>query len=58
LLVSDTDTITVTGDLGDTIDVSEVWNFAGTDVNGNKIFTLDPGFGTATLVVDPDVALA
>ena len=58
LLVSDTDTITVTGDAGDTIDLGgEAWSFAGTDANGNNIFTRDPGFGTATLVVDPDVTL-
>ena len=56
LLVADKDTITVIGDVGDTIEVgAEIWTFAGKDANGNNIFTLDPGFGTATLVVDPDV---
>jgi hypothetical protein len=56
LAVSDTDTILVIGDAGDTLDGGGGgWTFAGKDGGGNSTYTQDPGFGTATLVVDADV---
>ncbi|MFM9842004.1 MAG: calcium-binding protein, partial [Dongiaceae bacterium] len=54
--ISDTDTITIAGETGDTVDGGGGWTFAGADGKGNDVYTQSTGFGTATLVIDQDVA--
>jgi len=46
-------TITIIGDSGDTVVGGGGWTPAGTDINGNNLFTQSG----ATLVIDPDVVL-
>ncbi len=55
--ISDTDTLTVLGDAGDSIDAGTGWTDGGFDGGGNPIYTQMVGASLATLVVDLDVAV-
>ncbi|NKB50003.1 MAG: hypothetical protein GKS02_11665 [Alphaproteobacteria bacterium] len=48
-------TLTLTGDMGDSLDASNGWTDGGFDGDGNQIYTQAVGGLTATLVVDPDI---
>jgi hypothetical protein len=54
---SDTDTLTVLGDNGDSLNAGTGWTDGGFDGNGNHVFTQSVSMVLATLVVDPDVTL-
>ena len=51
------DTLTIAGDGGDSLDASNGWSYGGVDGGGNHIYTQAVGPKTATLVVDPDIAV-
>lgn len=48
-------TLTITGDIGDSIEAGTGWTDGGFDGDGNQIYTQDVGGRTATLLVDPDI---
>ena len=53
--MSDTDTVTITGDAGDSVEAGTGWTDGGFDGNGNHLYTQDVSGDLATLVLDPDV---
>ena len=55
--LSDTDTLTVLGDSGDSLDAGTGWTDGEFDDDGNHVFTQSVSAVLATLVVDPDVTL-
>ncbi|MCZ6522254.1 MAG: Ig-like domain-containing protein, partial [Alphaproteobacteria bacterium] len=54
--ISDTNTLTVLGDGGDSVSAGSGWTDAGFDGSGNHLFTQDVGGLLATLVIAPDIA--
>ncbi len=57
LAISDTGTLTVTGDVADSVDAGAGWIDQGLDGAGNHVYTQIVGAETAMLIVAPDVAL-
>ena len=55
--MSSTDILTVSGDLGDSIDAGSGWTDDGPDGNGSQIYTQMVAGSLATLVVDLDLAV-
>lgn len=55
--VSSTHVLTISGDLGDSIDAGTGWQDAGLDGAGNQTYTQMVGLDLATLVIDPEVAV-
>ena len=55
--LSDTDTLTVLGDAGDSVNASAGWTDGGFDDSGNHVYTQMVGPSLATLLVDPDVSV-
>ena len=51
------DTLLITGQPGDSLDAGSGWTDAGTDGDGNQVYTQGHGSNMATVVVDPDVAV-
>lgn len=49
------DTLTITGDIGDSLEAGTGWTDGGFDGDGNHIYTQVVGAKTATLLVDPDI---
>ena len=48
-------TLTITGDAGDSIEAGTGWADGGLDGDGNQIYTQDVSGRTVTLLVDPDI---
>lgn len=48
-------TLTITGDTGDSLEAGNGWTDGGLDGDGNQIYTQVVGPKTATLIVDPDI---
>ena len=48
-------TLTITGDAGDSLEAGAGWTDGGLDGNGYQIYMQDVGGKTATLLVDPDI---
>jgi hypothetical protein len=55
-MTDNADTLTITGDSGDTVNAGAGWTDGGI-VGSNHIYTQGSGGTTATLVVDTDVAV-
>ena len=55
--LSDTDTLTISGNVGDSVDAGTGWTDGGIDGNGNHVFTKLVGVTTATLVINQDVTV-
>ncbi len=53
--MSDTDTLTILGDGGDSVEAGSGWTDGGFDGNGNHIYTQDVSGDLATLLLDPDI---
>ena len=56
--LSDTDSISVTGDAGDSVNAGTGWTDGGFDLSGNHVYTQIVGSQLATLVVDPDITIS
>ncbi len=54
---SDTNTLTVLGDSGDSLNAGTGWTDGGLDGNGNHVFTQTVEAVLVTLAVDPDITL-
>ncbi len=55
--MSDTDTLTITGDGSDSLEAGSGWTDGGLDGGGNQIYTQVVGPDTATLVIDPTITV-
>jgi Ca2+-binding RTX toxin-like protein len=55
--LSDTDTLTISGDTGDSVDAGTGWTDGGFDGSGNHVFTKLVGATLATLVINQDVTV-
>ena len=51
--MSDGNSVTISGDVGDSVTADAGWTYAGMDAGGNDIYTQ----GAATLIVDTDITL-
>ena len=54
--ISETGTMTIAGEAGDTLISGGGWSGPVSDGNGNNIYTHAVGPNTATLIVDQDIA--
>jgi Ca2+-binding RTX toxin-like protein len=55
--LSDTDTLTISGAVGDSVNAGSGWTDAGSDGAGNHVFTKLVGAALATLVINEDVTV-
>ena len=55
--MSDTNSLTVLGDISDSIDAGNGWNDGGFDGSGNQIYMQMVGPSLATLIVDPNMSV-
>jgi hypothetical protein len=55
--LSDTNTLTISGDAGDSVDAGTGWTDGGIDGSGNHVFTKLVGATLATLVINQDVTV-
>jgi hypothetical protein len=55
--LSDSDTLTIDGDAGDSVDAGTGWTDGGIDGAGNHVFTKLVGAALATLAINEDVTV-